>query len=476
MKRGKFRYKVLADQLQSQIETGGFTLSEKLPSLRVLCQQTGFSMTTVFQAYVELEKRGVIVSRQRSGYFIRPRSERLRMAPDMTCTDMVPQKINLDDMIHQLTEDLGNPSLLKLGAISVAPAHLPVEQLHRHLKAIPKTRIPQLIAGYVHPLGDPGLRRQILRLIFAYLPEITEADILLTNGCTEALSLGIRAVTSPGDTILVESPADPWLRQAIRDLKLYALEVPTHPETGMDLHSVEQLLARETVAACIVNPNCQNPLGFIMPDDHKKTLVDLMEKNSIPIIENDVSGDLHFGEIRPRPLKSLDTKGTVIYCSSFSKTLAPGLRVGWMIPGRFKDKIQRMKLNASLVSPALNQALIAAYLKEGRFPRHLRRLRTVLRVQYQYCAAAINACFPKTVKMTRPAGGQSLWIELPPHTDGRQIYKQVRSKGISVLPGFLCTSFSAFDNFIRIGYGGVWDEETKKAIKVIAAAIRQPDL
>lgn len=470
--RGKFRYRELADHIQKQIEKGAFSISEKLPSLRVLCQQTGYSMTTVFQAYVELEKRGTIISRHRSGYFIRPRTDSLRRPPDMETHSMRPQKINMDDLIHQFTRDMGAPDLVKLGSLAIDSGHLPVGSLHRHLKSISKTRIPDLIAGYVHPQGDPGLRTQISRLIFPYLPQVSMEDIILTNGCTEALSLGLKAVTSPGDTVLAESPSDPWLRQTIKDLKLYALEVPTHPDTGMDLDRVEELLEREKIAACIVNANCQNPLGFIMPDSHKERLANLLGEKEIPVIENDVSGELHFQEARPFPVKKWDTRGLVIYCTSFSKTLAPGLRVGWMAPGRFKRAVGRMKLNNSLVSPALNQALIAAYLKEGSFPRHLRRLRQTLHLQQQYCAAAVNKHFPEGLRMTSPAGGQCLWVELPRGTDGRAVYKKAREKGISILPGFLCTSFNTYDHYIRISYGSAWDAEKNQAVQTVGKIVQ----
>jgi len=472
-KNGKFLYADLADRIQNQIEKGGFKLSEKLPSLRALCQKTGYSMTTVFQAYVELEKRGVVESRHRSGYFIKARLERLRHAPEMKHHEMVPKKVSLDDLIHQLTEDMGNPQIIKLASVAVAPDHLPFKRLHKHLKSIPQKQIPDVIAGYGHPQGDALLRHQISNLLFPIIPSISMEDIIVTNGCTEALSLSLKAVSNPGDTVIVETPTDPWLRQTIKDFDMYALEVPTDPETGIDLHSVKKIIAQEKIASCIINPNCQNPLGFIMPDDHKKELLDLLGDKEIPIIENDVCGELYFGEYRPNPLKKWDTKSNVLYCSSFSKVLAPGLRIGWVVPGRFKEPIKRMKLNRSLISPTLNQALVASYLKEGTYHRHLRKLRKTIRLQYSYCAAALNKYFPDSVKLTSPSGGQSIWIELPDGIKGREVYFEAKKMGISILPGFLCTSFDAFDYYIRIGYGGSWDKTMERAVQKIGNIIKK---
>lgn len=471
--KGKFRYSDLADQIQNQIEKGAFKLSEKLPSLRALCRQTGYSMNTVFQAYIELEKRGVVESRHRSGYFIKPRSKRLRPPPKMTRHQLVPQKINLDNLIHQLTEDMGDPRILKLGGVAVAPDHLPFKRLYQHLKSIPQKQIPDVIAGYSPPQGEVLLRHQISNFLFPIIPSMAMEDIIITNGCTEALSLSIKAVSDSGDTVIVESPTDPWLRQTIRDSDMYALEIPTDPDTGIDLQSVERAIQNEKIACCIINPNCQNPLGFIMPDDHKRRLLDLCEEKKIPIIENDVCGDLYFGEVRPTPLKRWDDHGNVLYCSSFSKVLAAGLRVGWVVPGRFKDPIIRMKLNRSMISPKLNQVVVANYLKEGTYHRHLKRLRSTIRLQHSYCAAALHKYFPETVKMTSPVGGLSIWIELPRGMKGSEVYSEARKIGISILPGFLCSSLDLYDRFIRIGYGGCWDKTMEQAIQKIGNIIKR---
>jgi len=298
-------------------------------------------------------------------------------------------------------------------------------------------------------------------------------DIIITNGCTEALSLSLKAVSNFGDTVIVESPTDPWLRQTIKDSHLYALEIPANPDTGIDLLSVEKVIRQEKIACCIVNPNCQNPLGFIMPDSHKKKLLELLNEADIPIIENDVCGDLFFGEYRPNPIKKWDTNNTVLYCSSFSKVLAAGLRVGWVAPGRFKEPIKRMKLNRSMISPTLNQSLVANYLKDGTYHRHLRKLRKIIKLQHSYCASAIFKHFPNTVKMTSPLGGLSIWIELPTGIKGIDVYYEARNKGISILPGFLCSSLDTYDRYIRIGYGGCWDKTTEQAIQTIGNIIKR---
>jgi DNA-binding transcriptional MocR family regulator len=471
--QGKFRYVDLADRIQHQIEKGAFKLSEKLPSLRSLCQSTGYSMTTVLQAYVELEKRGIVESRHRSGYFIRPRTKPLRRAPKMKRHTVMPRKINLDDLIYQLTLDMGDPRVLNLGGVAVAPDLLPYKRLYKHLKSIPEKQIPAAIAGYVDPQGHALLRHQITNLLFPIIPEVSMEDIVITNGCTEALSLSIKSVAKAGDTVILESPTDPWLRQTIRNYDIYALEIPADPETGIDLDTVARVIEREKIAACILNPNCQNPLGFVMPDGAKRTLLELLTAQGIPIIENDVCGDLYFGARRPNPIKKWDVDGSVLYCASFSKVLAAGLRVGWVVAGPHKERIVQMKLNRSMVSSTLNQAVIANYLKEGTYHRHLRKLREILKQQYKYCAAALHQYMPTSVRMTAPQGGLAIWVELPEGIRGSEVYAEARKSGIAILPGSFCASHDHFDRFIRIGYGGVWGQTMEAAIQRIGAIIRQ---
>lgn len=470
-----FFYKDLADQIQRQIKNGGYRMSEKLPSLRALCRTTGYSMTTVIQAYVELEKRGVVESRDRSGYFIKPSSDRLRPAPRIIRHEMASAKISVDNLIYILTRDMGDPGILKFGSVTVAPEYLPVKRLHAHLKSFSKTQAPKVIAGYAHPQGDEQLRHQITNLLFPLIKDLSMEDIIVTNGCTEALSLSLKAVANPGDTIALESPSDPFIRRMLSDNGLYALEIPADPKRGINPDRLATLVDQKKIDACLLNANCQNPLGFIMPDENKKRIATLLEERQIPIIDNDVSGELYFGNIRPNPVKKWDTHDNVLYCSSFSKVLAPGLMVGWVIPGRFKDRIKQMKLKRSLMSPTLNQALVASYLKEGSFSRHLRRLRRTLREQCQYCRTAVYKYFPSSVKMTSPLGGLCLWIELPEGCNGRDIFFEARKEGISIIPGFLCSSVDVFSRYIRIGYGGVWDESADQAVRQIGRMVYRMD-
>lgn len=471
--KSKYIYQQLADDLERKIESGIFSLSEKLPSLRTLRTQTGYGMATVFQAYVELEKRGIIEAKHRSGYYIKPKQADWTTVPKMNIHHIKPVRVTMDRLIYELTEDMANPDVLRFGGIAISPDLMPVKELNRHMKSIANNHFKQMIVSYSSPYGLESLRVQIVKNLINFKEGYTPDDLLITNGCTEAMAMCLRAVTKPGDNIIIETPTDPWMRQLIKDLNLYTLELPTSPSTGIDIKSVEKTIKKNKVKAVLLHPNFQNPLGFVMPDENKSYIVELLEKNKIPIIENDIYGELFFGTTRPKPLKYWDKTGNVLYCSSFSKCLAAGLRVGWTMPGIYYENIKRQKLNLSVTSPTINQIIIAEYLKSGSFERHLRRLRTALKSQVYQASLAIMKYFPDDIKMTAPTGGFFIWIELPKQVNGIKIYQQVREAGISILPGALCSNIEHYQHFIRICCGNLWSETYENGIKTISNIIKQ---
>ena len=294
---------------------------------------------------------------------------------------------------------------------------------------------------------------------------------LVSAGWVAVIHLCLRAVAKPGDTILVESPTFTCYLQLIEDLNMLAFEVPTDPEKGLDLDLVREAVNRHAVKACLVCPSFQNPLGFAMPVAAKKELVELLAARDIPIIEDDIYGDLYFGPSRPRTLKSFDEKGLVLYCSSFSKTLAPDLRVGWTLPGRFLKKVKRLKFNTVIASSKFNQLIVADYLHHGGYERHLRRLRHALMNQTGNMALAISREFPPGTRISSPRGGYVLWVELPEGVDGLKLFYEARTNGIFIIPGLICTSTDRYANCIRISCGHPWHERWGAGIKKLGELV-----
>ncbi|MDX1549115.1 MAG: PLP-dependent aminotransferase family protein, partial [Lysobacter spongiicola] len=295
-----------------------------------------------------------------------------------------------------------------------------------------------------------------------------DADgIVVTNGALEALNLCIGAVTSPGDAVLVESPCFYATLQILERRRLQAIEVPTHPREGIDLDAVETAISRHRPRACWVMSNFQNPLGASMPVQRKRELVELLARHGIPLVEDDVYAELYFGRERPVPAKAFDREGLVMHCSSFSKSLAPGHRIGWVAGGRFTARIARHKLTTTLNTNVPSQLALSHYLQRGGFDRHLRRLRRTLAEQQAQCLGAVGRHFPRGTRVTRPAGGYFLWLELPEGTDALAVQRRAAAEGISVAPGPMFSASRGFGHCLRLNCGHPLDARAQAALATL---------
>ncbi len=300
--------------------------------------------------------------------------------------------------------------------------------------------------------------------------------VVVTTGCQEAMVLCLRAISSPGDTIAVESPTFYGTLQAIRSLGLRALEIPTHPETGIDLDSLEMALAEFPIKSVVLTPNASNPLGYVMPDERKVALLRLLEAHDVPLIEDDINAELVYASPRPRAIKSWDTRDRVLLCSSVSKSIAPGLRVGWAIPGRWLNEVNYLKLVTSMASATLPQLAVAEYLAQGGYDRHLRAARAVYRQSRDRLIDLVGKHFPKDTRVTRPGGGFVAWLELPGGVDAVALYRRALAEGISVAPGPLFSARERYRHFIRLNFAQGWDGRTVDALTRLGRLAAARDL
>jgi len=308
--------------------------------------------------------------------------------------------------------------------------------------------------------------RQALRRRYALqgVP-LADDELVVTNGAMEALNLCLQAVTQPGDVVVVESPTFYAALQALERLGLRAVEVTTDPRDGVDLAALAALLARQKVAACWFMPSLQNPLGALMPAPRKQALVALLAQHGVPLVEDDVYGELYADVRRPPSAKAFDQGGGVLHCSSFSKCLAPGYRVGWAAAGRFAPAVQRLKMMSSLATALPPQLAIADYLAQGGYDRHLRQLRAALAAEQQRALRLIERHFPAGTRVTRPAGGYFLWLELPATVDALALHHQAMAQGISTAPGVLFSADRRFVHHLRLNVGHPGDARIDDALR-----------
>lgn len=369
-----------------------------------------------------------------------------------------------------LIQAANDPHVIQLGAAVPAPEYLPVQAMARALSRVMRTRY-RAAASYMMPPGSPELRRQIARRMNEAGGAVRADDVLITAGCQEALSLALRAVTQPGDVVAVESPAFYGLLHVMESLGLQVLEIPSHPQQGISLEALDVALERWDVRACVVVPNFSNPLGFLMTDDRKRALIRLLSRRKVPLIEDDVYGDLGFDIRRPTTCKALAPDADILYCSSFSKTLSPGLRIGWIAAGRHQARVEYLKYVSSIATPTAPQLAVAELLETGRYERYLREARGRYAAAVARMSDAIMKYFPTGTRITQPRGGFVLWVELPEDVDCFEVAQRALDQRISVAPGSLFSASGKFRNYLRLSCATVWDERLERALVMLGKLV-----
>ncbi len=468
-----FRYKHLADDIEEKINSGIYQPGEKLPSIRKLHKQSGLSISTVYKAFLELETMGLVEARPRSGYYVSAISLQQIKAPRFKKISFPPTEIKLSSMTNSVLSAINNPDLLPLGMTVTHSDLLPFKYFSRIIKTFSHGEIKSMMS-YSLSEGHPELRRQLALNTVGLIKGISVDDIIITNGCMEAITLALLAVTRPGDTVAIETPTNFSYLQLLKELGLLVVEVPANPHFGIDIDEFEKALNTIDIKACLLMPNFHNPLGTIMPDENKVRLVRLTNRRNVPVIEDDISSELYFGEQRPVPLKAFDKKDLVITCSSFSKTLAPGLRIGWIMPGEtFKEKIQNLKGGMNVSTSTLDQHIISRYLEGGAYERHLRILRIALKKQMVQTALAIQKHFPRQTRLALPEGGSLLWVQLPTQVDGLTVYQEALNHNIALIPGIVCSNSRQFNNYIQISCGSPFTPEIENGIKTLGRLVHE---
>jgi DNA-binding transcriptional MocR family regulator len=459
-------YLKVARQIEQQIRKGALQVGDRVPSIRGLRRQQGVSVSTVLQAYFWLENQGWIEPRPQSGFYVRVPYTDLVPEPGYECRTSAPTEIGGIGILDEVVSCIGNHANVPLGAAAVNASLYPGARLNRILQRIARNN-PNHSAAYEPSIGLESLRRQIARRATLFGCSFSPNDVTVTCGGMEALNLAVRAVARPGDVVAIERPTYFAILHIIESLGMKAIEIPTHPRTGMDLDALSRAIRKHSVRACITISNGHNPLGFILSDEYKKNLVTLLAKHRVPLIEDDIYGDLALNGTRPKTAKAFDTEGMVLLCSSFSKVLAPGFRVGWIEAGRFRDAVRRLKFMNTIGTSSLPQLAIAEFIDSGGYDRYLRGLRQTLAGQVQLHSQAVARYFPEGTKISRPAGGYVLWVELPPSIDSLKLYRAAAAQRISIVPGVIFSANGQFRNFIRLSCGNPLNDAIDRALATL---------
>ncbi|MFR0656529.1 PLP-dependent aminotransferase family protein [Pantoea sp. SIMBA_079] len=465
------RYQHLACLLSDRIKQGLYRSGERLPSVRTLSSEHGVSISTVQQAYHLLEEKQLIVPQPRSGYFVATHKA-TPPVPALTRPVQRPVEVTQWDSVLELLSSRTSDEVIQLGSGMPDLTQPTLKPLWKIMGRLAQKQQTELL-NYDSLLGVSALREQVARLTIDSGCQLTAEDIVITTGCHEALSVSIRAVCAPGDIIAVESPAFHGTMQTLRGLGIRVIEIPTDSVTGISLDALALAFEQWPIKAVVVVPNCNNPLGFIMPEARKRALLALAQRVDAAIIEDDVYGELAWDYPRPVTLKSLDMDGRVLLCSSFSKTLAPGLRVGWVAPGRYRDRVLHMKYIGTGSTATLPQHTVAEFIRQGHYLPHLRRMRQVYQRNYETFSCWVRHYFPCGICVSRPQGGFLMWIELPEAFDAVRLNAELREASLQVAVGSLFSASGKYRNCLRLNYGLPVNEQTEQALAQLGMAIER---
>lgn len=439
-------YRRIAHALRQTLASGALRPGDRLISARKLAEREQVSLPTALEALRCLESEGLIVARPRSGYFVRQQAGGGAVRAARSSTRPVP--VTMSALARSLFGS-ADARLIPLGAALPDPAWLPSANLQRALQAAGR-RLDARGQTYSMPPGRAELRGQIAARAAQWGAGFGPDDLVVTAGATQAVRLALRAVCRPGDTVAIERPAYFGSLLLLEDLGLKALEIATDPREGLQLEPLAEALARHRPAAVLASPTVQNPLGASMPLERKRALVALLDRAGVPLIEDDVYGDLVGDAQRPPACKAFDHSGNVLYCSSVSKTLAPGWRIGWIAPGRFHTQVLQARLAGDWAGAPLLEAAVGELLASGDYDRHLRRLKARVQEGVQAVTARVEACFPAHTRVSMPQAGFLLWVELPPSVDALAVHRRALELGIGVSPGPLFSPQSDLAHHLRL--------------------------
>ena len=466
----EFRYESVVRFISDLIDSGALSPGHKVPSLRKVSKARGVSISTALHAYRMLESQGVLEALPQSGFYVSTKNAVQADKPSAMSRSTRARKVSAVTSVATMFELASDTTMAPFGCAIPGLDLLAASQLDKFLARMARTRGREANT-YAPPSGEDGLRATIARRSIHWGHAVSADDIIVTCGCTEALHIALKSITQPGDTIAIESPNYFGFLPVLQALHLKVIEIPTDAVEGISVPALEAAIEKNTIKACLFSSAFNNPLGCLISDDKKKQVLALLNKQQIPLVEDDIYGDIYFGNERPRPYSAMENAQNVIYCSSFSKTVAPGYRIGWIASVKDTEKLVAEKYATTLCSPTLTQIALGEYLNAGAYDNHLRGLRKSLAANVAIISKTIAETFPAGTRISRPEGGFVLWVELPDNINTRALFDIAIKNDICFAPGDLFTTGNSYSSCMRISCGFPWNSTMERSIWKLAELV-----
>lgn len=460
-------YRQVAGQIREQIGTGHLPAGARLPTIRQLAQQLGVTRLTVQTAYAELQSSGLLEATVGRGTFVSAEAAAAQ-APTFAgvAADVTPAAVIGD--ILQIGHGREKHSL---ASASPDPLLFPADEFWACLAD--QRQHAAVVAGYGPAQGDVQLRVALADYLRERSLQVTPASILVTAGVTQGLALAAAALAQPGDVVLVEQPTYLGLLHQLRMAGLQPISVPVDQE-GIRLDALDKIAAQTRARFLYTIPSFQNPTGSCLSLDRRRDLLALARSHGFLILEDDIYGLLAYDAPAPPALAALDEHGLVLYLTSFSKVLMPGLRLGCLVaPPFLRERLLSLRLAADLVSPSLLQQTLAAFLQGGGLRRHLRRVLPVYRGRRDALVAGLQAHIPPPLQWTHPAGGFCTWLTLPRHRGLADIVRLMLDQGWEIAPGDVFLAQPGSDLHVRLCFGSLPVDAIARSLRTLGQIVRE---
>lgn len=458
-------YQKVAQDIAQDIHQGVYLAGQKVPSVRNLSKVKAVSISTITQAYALLEDQGYLSAKPQSGYYVKDGASDPVMPPPIS-KGSEPEIVKKNDIISMMLNAVHQDSLINFGAAIAHESLMPQHALQTHINKVSRFHSKQVF-NYLFSPGLESLRRQIATRMRNVGVKCHPNDVIITHGCSEALNLCLRTSTQPGDIIAVESPCYYGFLQLAGLLGLKVIEIPTDAQKGISIDALTLALKQWPIRLIAVSARYSNPTGAAIDSEKQQQLFALAQKYDVKILEDDIYGELGFDQTLNTVIKTFDTDGRVMHCSSFSKTLSPGLRVGWCISGNQHQKIIEEQTYSSFSPSSLSQYALSSYLESGHYDKHLRKTRAICQQNVDAITQLVKQFFPAGTRISQPRGGFIMWLALPVHSDVMALQRRALKEGINIAPGAMFSNTGEFDHYIRLNCAIPIDANVTQAVKTL---------
>lgn len=464
-------YLQIAGQIRERVREGQLAPGDRLPPIRELARSLGVNRDTVSTAYETLAAEGLLDARVGRGTFVRGLRPRAVPAAAPVETRLAGVTQRLLDLERSRVAYGASEDAIQLHALKPDPSLFPSEAFRRALNRAFATRGPELL-DYGAPQGDPALREAVAERLRAAGNRVDAEQVVLSQGASQGISLGLRLFAEAGDSVAVEEPTYHNALAAATGLGLRVTPIPMRRQ-GADLDALDRALARPEVKLFYTIPTFHNPMGTTTDLAHRQELLQIAARHGKPVLEDAYEMDLRFAG-RPVPsLMALDEDGLVVQLLSFSKSLFPGLRCGAVIGcGRHVDGLLALRHAADLGGALPLQVALADFLRSGAYERHLAGLRRKLRERRDALMESLDAEMPEGTSYQRPEGGYQVWVELPEPLDTRELFADALRAGVLVAPGFQFLHDGRASRGMRLSIALETPEEIRRGIALLGALAR----